>query len=114
MSASEDLEKNYRVAFLRYLPRRGEAALHSGYELGRSAVVNGVSILELARVHHQVLLGVLQETDRTAEEVGAVATGASEFFLEVLATYDMAQRGYLEKSSKRSSTPHVSDRNSIA
>jgi hypothetical protein len=114
MSALDDLEKNYRVAFLRYLPRREEAALHSGYELGRSAVVNGLSMLELARVHHQVLLGVLQETDRTAEEVGAVATGASEFFLEVLATYDMAQRGYLEKSSKRSSAPHVADRNSIA
>jgi hypothetical protein len=99
MSALDDLERNYRVAFLRYLPTRSEAALHSGYELGRAAVVNGVSMLELARVHHQVLIEVLQKTDCTAEELSAVATGASEFFLDVLATYDMAQRGFLEESS---------------
>jgi hypothetical protein len=103
MSALDDLERNYRVAFLRYLPRREEAPLHSGYELGRSAVVNGVSMLELARMHHDVLLAVLQDTDRTAEEVAAVATGASEFLIEVLATYDMTQRGFLEKSAGKSS-----------
>ena len=110
MSALDDLERNYRVAFLRYLPRREEAALHSGYELGRSAVVNGVSMLDLARMHHHVLLGVLKEAHRTAEEVTAVATGASEFFLEVLATFDMTQRGFLDKTSEGSPTRHEADR----
>ena len=32
------LTRDYRTAFLRYLPRREEAALTSGYELGRGAV----------------------------------------------------------------------------
>ena len=114
MSALDDLEKNYRVAFLRYLPRREEAALHSGYELGRSAVVNGVSLLELVRLHHEVLLRVLHETQRTAEEVTAVATGASEFFLEVLATYDMTQRGFPEKSGEESVASRVADGDSSA
>jgi hypothetical protein len=103
VNALADLERNYRVAFLRYLPRREEAALRSGYELGRWAVVNGVSMLELARMHHEILLEVLQETHRSAEEVAAVATCASEFFVEVLATYDMTQRGFLEKSAEESS-----------
>ena len=49
MTRLEDLHRDYRAAFLRYLPRRDEAALHSGYELGRSAVAEGVSLLELAR-----------------------------------------------------------------
>jgi phosphoserine phosphatase RsbU-like protein len=94
MSGLENLTRDYRVAFLRYLPRREEAALSRGYELGRTVVTEGVSILELARIHHQVLLEALQETP--AEELTQVATAASEFFLEVLATFDMAQRGYLD------------------
>jgi Phosphoserine phosphatase RsbU, N-terminal domain len=94
MSQLEDLTRDYRIAFLRYLPRREEAPLASGYELGRAAVVEGVSILELARVHHEVLLEALRETPH--EELAALATAASEFFLEVLATFDMTQRAFFE------------------
>jgi len=92
VTALADVARDYRVAFLRYLPRREEAALHSGYELGRAAVANGLSILELAQIHHEVLLEILR--DSPAEDLTSVATAASEFFLEVLATYDMAQRGF--------------------
>jgi hypothetical protein len=84
------LTADYRVAFLRSLPRQHEAALTVGYELGRRAFTDGVSVLELARIHHDVLLEVLEET--APEEIAEVATSASAFFLEVLATYDMAQR----------------------
>ncbi len=93
MTLLENLARDYRAAFLRYLPRREEAALHRGYELGRSAVANGLSILDLAQVHHDVFLEVLRDTP--GEDLTQVATAASEFFLEVLATYDMAQRGFL-------------------
>ncbi|MCW2696578.1 MAG: hypothetical protein JWR62_1663 [Modestobacter sp.] len=93
MTALDDLVRDYRVAFLHYLPRHEEAALARGYELGRSAVTQGVSILELARVHHEVVLEVLRETPQ--QDVPAVATAASEFFLEVLAPFDMAQRSFL-------------------
>jgi phosphoserine phosphatase RsbU-like protein len=93
MSGLDALTRDYRVAFLQYLPRHEEAALARGYELGRSAVAEGLSILELARIHHEVFLEVLRETP--AAELPEVATAASEFFLEVLATYDMAQRGFL-------------------
>ena len=93
MTAIADLAQNYHVAFLRYLPRREEVALAKAYELGREAVANRVSILELAQMHHDVLLQVLEGT--SPDEVTSVATAASEFFLEVLATYDMAQRSLL-------------------
>ncbi len=96
MTPLESLHRDYRAAFLRYLPRREEAALHSGYELGRSAVAEGLSLLELAQVHHDVFLETLRETP--GEDVTGLATAASEFFLEVLATYDMAQRGFLDQS----------------
>jgi hypothetical protein len=94
MTGLEDLTRDYRVAFLQYLPRREEAALARGYELGRTAVTEGRSILELARIHHEILMEALRETP--PGEVGQVATAASEFFLEVLATFDMAQRSFLE------------------
>lgn len=90
----DNLARNYRAAFLHYLPRGEEAALHKGYQLGRSAVVDGLSILELARVHHEIFLEVLRET--ATEDLTHVATAASEFFLEVLATYDMTQRSFRE------------------
>jgi len=90
MTALEDLRRDYRTAFLRYLPARDEAALHAGYEIGRSAVVEGLSILHLAQAHHEVLLEVLRDTRR--EDLSDVAAAASEFLVEVLATFDMAQR----------------------
>lgn len=89
---SQDLEgltRNYRVAFFRYLPQRGEAALSLGYEIGRDAVVKGVSLLHLAQVHHEVLSEVLSDTP--PEDLRDIATAASEFFLEVLSTYEMAR-----------------------
>lgn len=90
MTTLEALARDYRTAFLRYLPRREETALALGYELGREAVASGISLLDLAQVHHDVLLDVLADT--RPEEVLDVATAASEFLLEVLATFDMAQR----------------------
>lgn len=91
MSDLGALTRDYRVAFLRYLPQRGEAALTLGYEIGHAAVADGVSVLHLAQVHHAVLAEVLSEA--RADDVMGIAIAASEFFLEVLATVDMALRG---------------------
>jgi hypothetical protein len=87
----EDVTRDYRAAFLRYLSRRDETALHGGYELGRRAVVDGMSVLELVRLHHVVLAEALADTP--PPEVPDVAASASEFLVEVLATYDMTHRG---------------------
>ncbi len=93
MTELQSLERDYRAAFLRYLLRREEAPLRVGYEIGRSAVSGGLSILDIAQVHHAVLLEVLRDTP--ADDVRGVGTAASEFLVEVLATYDMAHRGFL-------------------
>jgi len=97
MTRLTDLQRNYRAAFLRYLPGRDEAALHLGYQIGRAAFTGGLSILDLAEVHHQVFLEVL--TDTRSEDLKQVAAAASDFFLQVLATYDMAQRAFLAQPS---------------
>ena len=56
MTELERLQRNYRTAFLRYLPRREETALHLGYEIGRAAMAGGLSLLDLAQVHHRILI----------------------------------------------------------
>jgi Phosphoserine phosphatase RsbU, N-terminal domain len=94
VSVPDDLARTYRVGFLRYLDHGQEAALASGYELGRSALAEGISVLEIAQLHHDLLLEVLQDG---TEDLTQASTAASEFFLEVLATYDMAQRGFLNR-----------------
>jgi hypothetical protein len=91
MTAAQRARLDYRAAFLRYVSRRDEAPLHAGYEIGRSALAARLSILELVQIHHGVLLEVLQTVD--AGQLEDVASAGSEFLAEVLASYDMAQRG---------------------
>ena len=87
----EAASRDYRAAFLRYLPRRDEAALHTAYELGRRAVAEGVNLLELVRIHHEVLLARCRTRP---EDLTEVATAASEFLVEALAVHEMAQRRF--------------------
>jgi Phosphoserine phosphatase RsbU, N-terminal domain len=96
VNALERLRRNYRAAFLRYLPNRDEAALDAGYQMGRSAVVDGLTILDLVQVHHDVLREVLRTA--SPEELDGLTATAADFLVEVLATYEMTRRGYLAKS----------------
>jgi hypothetical protein len=96
VNALERLRRNYRVAFLRYLPTRDEAALDAGYQIGRSAVVDGLTILDLVQVHHDVLREVLRTG--SPEGLDGLTATAADFLVEVLATYEMTRRGYLAKS----------------
>ena len=73
MDALERLRLNYRPVFLRYLPRREETALHGAYELGRTAMVDGVSLLDLVQVHHDTLFDVLQQSAGQDLEGTAIA-----------------------------------------
>ncbi len=87
-----NLRRDYRAAFLRYLGLRDEAALHDAYLLGRANVARSVTTMDIARVHHEVLLDALRET--RVDDLQIVAERAAEFLLQVLVVYDMsAQRG---------------------
>ncbi|MFL6151956.1 MAG: phosphatase RsbU N-terminal domain-containing protein [Ornithinibacter sp.] len=90
MSELEDLTRDYRTGFLRYLPRRSEAALTAGYELGRRAATTGAGLLDLVRVHHDVLGEVLSRPPLPDTEI--VMDAGCEFLSEVLSTFEMAHR----------------------
>jgi Phosphoserine phosphatase RsbU, N-terminal domain len=89
VTALDDLRLDYRAAFLRYQARREESVLNAGYELGRSALAADISLLELVRVHHDVLIDVLRNS--LADEAPEVAEAAADFLMEVLASYAMSQ-----------------------
>jgi hypothetical protein len=88
--------RDYRIAFLRYLPRHEEVALAAGYALGRAAIADGLSLLDLVRIHHEVLGDVL--VDSRSDELTSLTAAASSFLLEVVAPFDMAQRRLLDPS----------------
>lgn len=99
------LQRDYRPAFLRYLSRRDEPARNAGYLLGRTAVAAGQSMLDVVAAHHVTLLEVLPDA-RDPDEVLAMSTAASEFLLEVLASFSMtsgafaAMAGQLEDAQR--------------
>lgn len=92
----DGLAQDYRIAFLRYLPRHEEAALAAGYAIGRAAIAGAVSLLDLVLVHHRVLREVLEQTNVGEQE--AVVDAAGTFFSEVVAAYEMAQRGHMDRA----------------
>ena len=89
-----DLTQDYRISLLRFLPRRDEAARAAAYDVGRRAFSEGVSLLDLCRMHHEVALDVLRDTQ--PDEYLLVSENAGELLLELLASYDMTHRVVLE------------------
>ena len=97
--AYERFRRDYAPVFLQYLSERGERGRQAAYELGRRAIGERLSVLDLARIHHSTLLDVLK-THRSPEELEHIAQAASEFLVEALAVFEMTQRGFTELQSQ--------------
>ncbi|HEV2929938.1 MAG TPA: phosphatase RsbU N-terminal domain-containing protein [Propionibacteriaceae bacterium] len=93
--AYERFRRDYAPAFLQYLSERDEPGRRAAYELGRRAIGEQLSVLDLARIHHGMLLEVLK-THRSSQELEHIAQAASEFLVEALAIFEMTQRGFTE------------------
>jgi two-component system, NarL family, sensor histidine kinase NreB len=70
-------------------PEREEACL-SAYDFGRRALANGVGLLELATLHHEVVASLLSgaPSQSTAESLST----AKLFFIEALAPFEMSRQ----------------------
>jgi ANTAR domain/Phosphoserine phosphatase RsbU, N-terminal domain len=107
--AYERFRRDYAPVFLQYLSERGERGRRAAYELGRRAIGEQLSVLDLARIHHGILLDVLK-THRNPQELEHIAQAASEFLVEALAVFEMTQRGFTELlSTLRSDQQHAQD-----
>ena len=84
---------SYRAVLEEYLATTSETSLRHGYELGRQALSEGVSLLEMAGRHHSALAAILSTT-RNSDEMEQKIARAAEFFAESISPYEMARRGY--------------------
>jgi signal transduction histidine kinase len=85
--------QEYRVVLREYLETAGEEALGRAGELGRQALGERASLVELAGVHHEAL-GELLAEEKDAQRRAAMLRAGAEFFAECVFPYEMAHRGF--------------------
>jgi signal transduction histidine kinase len=90
-----DLREEYRTALQRYLSDGDEAALGRAYELGRKALAQGKSLMEIASTHSEVL-GEILRLQQDAQLRNTLLHASNAFLTESLSPYEMAHRGFQE------------------
>jgi signal transduction histidine kinase len=83
------VENRCRDAFRQHLERGDEQTLTLAYEFGRSALAEGLGVLDMA-------VAVSRATAPEAAVDDATATRAEAFLLECFSPFEMAHRGALE------------------
>jgi signal transduction histidine kinase len=86
-------EQQYCAALRDYTENPGEAALRRAYELGRNAIAEGKSLLEIVSLHHQAIQDIVSAEEETRRDKDLLKAGA-DFLAESLSPYEMAHRGF--------------------
>jgi signal transduction histidine kinase len=86
-------EDEYRLSLHEYAARGGETALGRAYELGRRALTEEKSLVEMASLHHQAVLALVREAE-SEKRRDELVRSSGEFFAECLSPYEMAHRGF--------------------
>src|SRR5260370_7114089 len=94
-SSASCLEPQFGAALAAYVAHADEALLGRAYELGRSAMSEGLSIPDLVAMHARALHAILAD-GRGPESALPVVGIAAEFLAESLSPYEMTHRGYRE------------------
>ena len=89
-----DAVRAYEFGFRRYVQAPSEEGLQIAYELGRAAVVQQSSMLDLAVAHHAALLAELRRSPGVDPQ--QIIDAAADFLLETLSAYEMQSRGFRE------------------
>ena len=89
MTGSDDFHAKYIAALRTYLDARDEDSLAVGHELGRRALEEQVSMLDIIEHHVEQVLEL-------SANVRVDAPVALEFLLQTLAPLDVATRGFLD------------------
>lgn len=87
------LEVLYTSLLHEYAKDGSEATLGQAYELGRRALTERKSLLEIAAIHHQALQELIQKEIDEKRQTILLRVG-SDFLVECLSPYEMAHRGF--------------------
>jgi hypothetical protein len=86
---------DYSPLLLRWLAQRDESGLQAAYELGRQAMLDSIGLLDVVRVHNELFLEVLATARETAEAVD-LSRAAATLLLDLIAAFEISQRGFME------------------
>jgi signal transduction histidine kinase len=95
---NSDLDTMYVAALQDYLRQRDESCLHRAYELGRRAVRERRSILEMIELHQKASLQFVSRSVSSAESA-RVVEAATVFFKEAMSPYEMTNRAFGEANA---------------
>ena len=95
---------DYAPLLLRYLAQRDEVGLQAAYDLGRDAMREAVGLLDVVRVHNELFLEVLA-TVRDTDEAQEVARASTALLIDLLASFEMSQRGFMVGRLDAGATP---------
>jgi PAS domain S-box-containing protein len=90
-----DFGECYAAALRHYLSDGGEASLAIGHDLGRRALRERLSMMEIVEGHFRVV-------EEAAADSGSEVAHATalQFLLQALATFDIATRGFLDGTKR--------------
>jgi signal transduction histidine kinase len=86
-------EDEYRTSLREYAAGGGEPALGRAYELGRRALTEQKSLVEMASLHHQAILALVRDAE-SEKHLEELLRASAEFLAECLSPYEMAHRGF--------------------
>src|SRR5216683_6222588 len=89
----ESFEEEYRSALCGYAAEGGELALGRAYELGRRALEEQLSVVDLASLHHHAMIDLVRTAENEPRKE-AMLRISSEFLAECVSPYEMAHRGF--------------------
>src|SRR5499433_412912 len=95
---SNDLEAVYVAALQDYLRQQDESCLHRAYELGRRAVREGRSILEMIELHQNASLSFLVRS-ASLQESAPLLEASALFLREAISPFEMTNRAYGEANA---------------
>ncbi len=92
------IKKQLADGLKEYLINENEQALTKAYELGRNSLIEGIGELDLIGIYHEVISEI--QSDGNIFDSGHKFDLAATFLTDVLAPYEIRQRGYRELISK--------------
>jgi len=91
--AQASFEHVYAAHLREYAAGRSEAALGRAYELGRRALTEQKSLVEMVSLHHQAVVDLVRDAE-SENRREALLRSSAEFLAECLSPYEMARRGF--------------------
>jgi signal transduction histidine kinase len=89
----ENFEEEYRSSLASYAAEGGELALGRAYDLGRRALEEQLSVVELASLHHHAVIDLVRAAENESQKEELLRSSA-EFLAECVSPYEMAHRGF--------------------